>query len=993
MFTLQIQDCDQLYLHPLDDRPIVIGSGADADLRLVAEGVQPRHLRIDCAAGAPPLLITLGGGTVTVNGRPVRRAPLRLGDRIEIGAAALVVGQSVARPAVPEDVLADAAAAGTARASRRRGRRNALVPLAITLALAVGGAFALPGLLGHSSAALAEVERLRRAGSFELAHARIAALRTEWVAGDAARGLELDAEAARVDELEAAVAARKVKMRGLAGQCSDAQLQAVLDREIEHGDDETSRLAAGIVRTTLAELVRDLPRAPAPSVADRSADPVLSDQPTAPSPERPQAAPATATAVPTPAPPSAVAKAAPVPVAAPLEAPVPEAADASAVLRDVDRFVGQELYAQAIDTLQTAIASARERDAGPLQTRLADVQAAARRAARTVVEEARADVAQGRVDAAIARLDRAAHRFPAGPDFAAVGTLLADLQRAPAPRAQPSGVDEATRLQTLASLRGQLEKIHAAEAAGDFAACADLLQKAGAQAKEQDADYAARLLRRADEFALMQEWHAAVGALIAQGQTFELQLRSGDVVRLRGTDGSALVVGGADGDRRATWLDVAAAGVARVVADGKLGGRAVLGAAALLYHQTEAADAEQLLARALKAEPALQPEIDRAVARGRNEDPGPGGYQLTKDGFVAVRVLEAGKEAQKLLARLDPLLRGKDKKAREAFRSELLARGPDALPAIVGAFQRALRQQVDQLDRSALKKQCERLDAQRTLLDRARDFARELIYDEVKYFYPYKPPQVSNEKFAEYQRVQAEVDRRVDALRELWQDEHLRIKIPAQLRDDLDRLDWTAATLSDLGALDQGVLAEAAWARALPAGDTVTIKNYCRTVAERDELQLWQRIEAYNDKLKTDKAVAVVEFDLLRVTNDYRAMYRHRPLALNVQLASASHGHAEEMSKLGYFSHFSPIPGRRTPFDRMKLCGYENGVSENIALADSASTSHISWLHSSGHHRNLLNPAHTEMGVGAISRDWVENFGQGKGWQQHAVWKAGEAKH
>jgi uncharacterized protein YkwD len=358
-----------------------------------------------------------------------------------------------------------------------------------------------------------------------------------------------------------------------------------------------------------------------------------------------------------------------------------------------------------------------------------------------------------------------------------------------------------------------------------------------------------------------------------------------------------------------------------------------------------------------------------------------------------VRVLEAGKEAQRLLARLDPLLRGKDKKARDAFRGELLARGPDALPAVVGAFQRALRQQVDQLDRSPLKKQLERVDAQRTLLDRARDFARELIYDEVKYFYPYKQPQVSNEKFAEYQRVQAEVDRRVDAVRELWLDEHLRIKVPAQLRDDLDRLDWTAGTLSDLGALDEGVLAEAAWARALPAGDAITIRNYCRTVQERDDLQLWQRIEAYNDRLQKEKTVAVVEFDLLRITNDYRAMFRHRPLALNLQLASASHGHAEEMSKLGYFSHFSPTPGRRTPFDRMKLCGYEHGVSENIALADSASSSHISWLHSSGHHRNLLNPAHTEMGVGGLARYWVENFGQDKGWQEHAVWKAGESRH
>jgi uncharacterized protein YkwD len=92
------------------------------------------------------------------------------------------------------------------------------------------------------------------------------------------------------------------------------------------------------------------------------------------------------------------------------------------------------------------------------------------------------------------------------------------------------------------------------------------------------------------------------------------------------------------------------------------------------------------------------------------------------------------------------------------------------------------------------------------------------------------------------------------------------------------------------------------------------------------------------------------------------------------------------MSKLGYFSHRSPTPGRHTPFDRMKLAGYGFGVSENIALSGSAAGAHEAWCHSSGHHRNLLSPSHTEFGIGAVGRYWVQNFGQGVDYQSAPAW-------
>ena len=44
------------------------------------------------------------------------------------------------------------------------------------------------------------------------------------------------------------------------------------------------------------------------------------------------------------------------------------------------------------------------------------------------------------------------------------------------------------------------------------------------------------------------------------------------------------------------------------------------------------------------------------------------------------------------------------------------------------------------------KKVWDKLATRRDQLDKARTFAKELIYDEVKYFYPFKPPAVSAEK-------------------------------------------------------------------------------------------------------------------------------------------------------------------------------------------------------------------------------------------------------
>jgi hypothetical protein len=61
-----------------------IGSGTRADLRL--DGLAERHAEIRCENDDEYVLVDLGApGGSRVDGRPVDRAPLHTGDRIELG--------------------------------------------------------------------------------------------------------------------------------------------------------------------------------------------------------------------------------------------------------------------------------------------------------------------------------------------------------------------------------------------------------------------------------------------------------------------------------------------------------------------------------------------------------------------------------------------------------------------------------------------------------------------------------------------------------------------------------------------------------------------------------------------------------------------------------------------------------------------------------------------------------------------------------------------
>ena len=989
MFTLQILDRGQTFLHALGDRPVLVGSAADVDVQLGEAGVLARHATFTATTEH---VLMQSDVPVVVNGRGVTRAALMLGDRIELGCAIVLVGHTVPRAAGPDDVLADAAL----RERRRRDTApatNRTLPVLIGVMVVAVLAFLMTRSEGSSKVAeeLALLSRWRQEGQLERATSHIAKLRLAWGDSEDDRLAQLDGQMVAIQAVQSAESRLVSSILDPSDHRTYAEWSQELQRLEDRGQPD-DRIAARRVRGSLRNTIERRPRPNRPIDAE-----VAEQQKQAPLPSPTSVA----------QPPEAVADAVAAPGAAPAAgqpepaSPAPDraaqvAATSQVDLAEVERLCKDELFAQAIELLQSNLAG--EVDAGAavaLRTRIATMRETAKQAMRRLLAEGEQLLAAGKAKEAMLLLTATRHRFPATAEFEAVpAAILAAEHKAAdslrdAANAARKTVDAATRTATLATLRTQLDAVRAAEDRGDYAGMTNGLRTAADAVRERDPEFAARLTTRADEAELLAAWHEAVAAALP-GRKVPVATAAGTTATVAGVDGGQLVGtgGGSSGEQRLEWNDLAASGVQALLEQLSITGRPALGAATLLYRMGAANAAEALLAKVLRLDVAHKEAIDRVLARGRGEAFDASGYTLGKDGFTSARSAEVQKDAQRLAGRIESALRDKDPVARSALVDDVLSAGPEATAVLAAALQRELHRQIKKLGSSALRKQVDKLAEARLALDAVRTHAKELIYDEVKYFYPYKPPAVTSDKYAEYVRVQAEVDRRVAAVRTAWSDERIKVRVPSSLRADLDRLDWVAKELAELGDLDAETLALVDWARALPSGDTVTVRDFCASLEERQELEEWRRIQVFNTAV--GKNFSSAQRELLKITNEYRAMFRHRPLAIGAAISNAAQGHADEMSKLGYFSHMSPTPGRRTPSDRMRLAGYMHGASENIALVDAAQGAHGAWCSSSGHHRNLLDAGHREIGIGADGRLWVQNFGGGRSYLEDPIWKAAQ---
>ena len=139
--------------------------------------------------------------------------------------------------------------------------------------------------------------------------------------------------------------------------------------------------------------------------------------------------------------------------------------------------------------------------------------------------------------------------------------------------------------------------------------------------------------------------------------------------------------------------------------------------------------------------------------------------------------------------------------------------------------------------------------------------------------------------------------------------------------------------------------------------------------------RLAARCLIYNRLVRTTASGG--EREVVRLTNEHRIRLGFQPLLINELLVRAARAHSAEMRALGYFSHTSPVAGNRSFGQRARREGYPSARGENIMSGGGPAAAYWAWFYSAGHHRNMANPGHNEIGVGH-GGPWTEVLGTRK---------------
>jgi biopolymer transport protein ExbD len=134
----------------------------------------------------------------------------------------------------------------------------------------------------------------------------------------------------------------------------------------------------------------------------------------------------------------------------------------------------------------------------------------------------------------------------------------------------------------------------------------------------------------------------------------------------------------------------------------------------------------------------------------------------------------------------------------------------------------------------------------------------------------------------------------------------------------------------------------------------------------------------YDDPLEAEPDEPVEpQGGMVGLVNEHRRSLELPSLGFDRTLADAALAHAEEMGRLGYFGHFSPVPGNHSPGDRLAKLGWpeERRHAELLAKADCAEAAFAAILARPENAKLLADPAFRLAGVAQSGDCWVVLLG------------------
>ena len=448
--------------------------------------------------------------------------------------------------------------------------------------------------------------------------------------------------------------------------------------------------------------------------------------------------------------------------------------------------------------------------------------------------------------------------------------------------------------------------------------------------------------------------------------------------------------GAAGSERRVPIRRVPAASAVELAAD-CLEGASLLAVVELAWRDGLHREADRLSLRYLRSVDGPSGRADKPLAellselRGEEAIP-PGGYQYSKKHGWEDRPSRVRREtlerARPLLARLSRArsVRHLD----EAFEKLSERIGDSELDGaeLDGATRRQLRDETWEILQKTLERTVRgvkkrvsstgfrRLRLARAELDKRRVAALAVIYD-AKIYLPESHPDWTKGDVVNGQR---EVDRRVDAVRELWTEAGsyaLRVDRNTAAKVQLiQRIDELCATDLERPSDRRGRVELEDLLNNLD--EKIDLRNFSRNRAEVLEFEYNRRVEAYNRDL-VDEDVFDTDKQHVAVVNDYREMMGRRRLFIDARLCRATRKHSAACDAAGRIWHDGPDG---SPGSRARAEGFPAGVGENVCIgyANPADTWVRGWYRASDHHRNGLAAGWNCIGYGYSGRVGTQNF-------------------
>ncbi len=123
-------------------------------------------------------------------------------------------------------------------------------------------------------------------------------------------------------------------------------------------------------------------------------------------------------------------------------------------------------------------------------------------------------------------------------------------------------------------------------------------------------------------------------------------------------------------------------------------------------------------------------------------------------------------------------------------------------------------------------------------------------------------------------------------------------------------------------------------------------------------------------------SIDIQEARCVAATNRYRILLGLEPQIIDVGLCVVARDHSRDMNTMSFFSHESPVEGKKSFSDRANRMGVRGASSENIfAGSQDGFSAADAWFHSPGHHKNMMNDS-PRTGVGRYDGHYTQMTGR-----------------